>query len=275
MPVRRFRPLWALVPALAALAPAAALGAGAAPTPPPTPIRLAPTVRGVPITGKVVALTFDDGPSPRYTPQILDVLKREKAHATFFLIGQEAVRFPSLVQAEAKAGMEVANHGMHHLLLRGRSEDEVTSEASEAADVIRSLAGRAPVLYRLPQGVGDTTARAALGRMGYVIVNWSVDTRDYLRQTPEQLVARAMRQMAPGRIIIFHDGGGNRQASVDAVRMLLPQLKAQGYTVTTVSDLLRRAGYRAPAASAGAPGTPAEEQRRAYDRVERELRRSI
>jgi peptidoglycan-N-acetylglucosamine deacetylase len=246
MPVRH-RPA-AMLFALAWLLPVAALAA----TPPAAqaPARLAPTVRGVPIAQKVVALTFDDGPSPRYTQQILDALRQNGARATFFLIGQEAVRQPALVKAEAKAGMEVANHGMHHLLLRGKSESEVESEATEAADVIQELTGKRPTLYRLPQGVGDTTARAALGRLGYVVINWSVDTRDYLRQSPEQLVARAMRQMAPGRIIIFHDGGGNRQASVDAVKMLLPELKAQGYTVTTVSDLLKRAGYRAPAAAA-------------------------
>ena len=242
MPVRPRRA--ALLFALAWLAPAAAQAA------PPPPARLAPTIRGVPIDKKVVALTFDDGPSARYTRPILDILRENGAHATFFLIGQEAMRRPDLVRAEAKAGMEVANHGMHHLLLSGQSESAVAGEAGEAAAVIRDLTGRAPVLYRLPEGVGDTTALRVLGRMGYVVVNWSVDTRDYLRSTPDALVARAMRQMAPGRIIIFHDGGGNRQASVDAVRTLLPRLRAEGYTVTTVSDLLRRAGYRAPAAAA-------------------------
>lgn len=259
MRVVRPGPLAALIPPLVGLLPAAALAAT------PAPVRLAPTIRAVPLAQKVVALTFDDGPSARYTPQILDILRKEGAHATFFLIGQEALRQPALVRAEAKAGMEVANHGMHHLLLRGRTEDEVASEANEAADVIRDLAGRRPALYRLPQGLGDPTARAALGRLGYVIINWSVDTRDYIRQSPEALVARAMRQMAPGRIIIFHDGGGNRQASVEAVRMLLPKLKVQGYTVTTVSDLLKRAGYPSPTAA----------QKSAYARVEHELRRSI
>lgn len=261
MPAVRPCPLAALIPVLVGLLPAVALAAA----PAPAPVRLAPTVRGVPVAQKIVALTFDDGPSPRYTPQMLDILRKEGAHATFFLIGQEAVRQPALVRAEAKAGMEVANHGMHHLLLRGRTDDEVAGEATEAADVIRDLAGRPPALYRLPQGVGDTTARAVLGRLGYVIVNWSVDTRDYIRQSPEALAARAMRQMAPGRIIIFHDGGGNRQASVDAVRILLPELKAQGYTVTTVSDLLKRAGYRRPMVA------PAN----AYARVERRLRQSV
>lgn len=233
----------------------------------PAAERLAPTIRGVPISQKVVALTFDDGPSPRYTPTLLRTLKAEGARATFFVIGQEAVRRPDLLKAEAAARMEIGNHGMHHVVLRGKSESEVDSEANEAAEAIAGIIGRRPVLYRLPQGLGDTTARAVLGRLGYVIINWSVDTRDYIRQSPEALVARAMRQMAPGRIIIFHDGGGNRQASIDAVKMLLPQLKAQGYTVTTVSDLLRRAGYRRPGVAAASKS--------AYARVEEQLRRSI
>jgi peptidoglycan/xylan/chitin deacetylase (PgdA/CDA1 family) len=231
----------ALALALAAPRPAAA---AAAPAPTPPAVRLAPTVRGVPLADKVVAFSFDDGPSPRYTPEILSLLKANRARATFFLIGQEVARYPDLVRAEAAAGMELGNHGMHHIRLRGRTEEEVAAEANEAADLLQGLVGRRPNLYRLPQGVGDTAARAALGRLGYVIVQWSVDTRDYLRQSPDALVQRAMRQMAPGRIVIFHDGGGDRSATVEAVRRLLPMLRAQGYTVTTVGDLLRRAGYR-------------------------------
>jgi len=204
----------------------------------------APTVRGLPTADKIVALTFDDGPSPRYTPKVLAALQAGGAKATFFLIGQEANRYPELVKAEVKAGMEIANHGMHHLTLKGRSADEVKMEASEAADTLFAISGRRPTLYRLPKGVGDTVAYAALGDLGYVVVNWSVDTRDYIRSTPEQLYRRAMAQVAPGRIIIFHDGGGNRQATVDALALLLPALKAQGYRVTTVSDLLRAAGFQ-------------------------------
>ena len=255
MPRRRRLRLAAIVVTAPLLAPG--LAAAAAPSRPPAPpnaaaTRIAPTIRGVPVPDKVVALTFDDGPSPRYTPMVLDILRHDGAHATFFVIGQEAVRHGALVRAEARAGMEVANHGMHHMILRGRTESEVESEANEAADVIRQLTGRRPALYRLPQGVGDPAAMAALGRLGYIVINWSVDTRDYIRQTPDALVARAMRQVAPGRIIIFHDGGGDRSASVEAVRMLLPRLKAEGYTVTTVSDLLRRAGYRPPGSALAA-----------------------
>lgn len=250
-----------VAPALAALALLLPRAALAGPALPPMPDRLAPMVRAVPMTARVVALTFDDGPSPRYTQAILDALRQDHARATFFVVGQEAVRLPALVRAEAKAGMEVANHGMHHRILRGRTASEVESEANEGADVIRTLTGRRPHLYRLPQGVGDTTALQVLGRLGYVVIAWSVDTRDYLRQSPGALVTRALGQVAPGRIIIFHDGGGNRQATVEAVRILLPRLRAEGYTVTTVSDLLGRAGYRAP----GAPAQIAAE----------DLRRSI
>lgn len=179
---------------------------------------------------------------------MLDILDRNGAHATFFLIGQEAMRRPDLVKAEARAGMEIGNHGMHHVLLRGRQRSEIESEVTGAADVIAGLTGHRPALYRLPQGVGDAMARAELGRLGYILVNWSVDTRDYLHQSPDALFRRAMRQMAPGRIIIYHDGGGNRQASVDSLKLLLPRLRQEGYRVTTVSDLLKRAGFRRPAA---------------------------
>ena len=226
-------------------------GVSGAPTP-SRPVRLAPTVRGVPLAERVVALTFDDGPHPVYTPQILALLRRNAAHATFFVLGQEALRYPELLRAEWQQGNEIGLHGMRHLVLYGRSADEVEAEVREAEETVAAVTGRRPVLYRLPQGRGDRTAREVLGRHGYLIIQWSVDPRDYLRPAPQTMVETVLRQAKPGTIIIFHDGGGPRARTVEAVARILPALRAEGYTVTTVSDLLRRAHFPLPAA----PGAP-------------------
>lgn len=221
-----------------------------------TRVRLAPTIRGVPLTSKVVALTFDDGPSPVFTPKVLDLLRQSGAHATFFVLGQEALRYPDLLKQEVRDGNEIGLHGMRHLVLYGRQTDEVEAEVREAEDTVTGILGKKPVLYRLPQGKGDTVAREVLGRRGYLIIQWSVDPRDYLRPSPEAMVASVMRQVKPGTIIIFHDGGGPRSRTVEAVAQILPRLKADGYTVTTVGDLLARAHFPMPAQHQGAQSTP-------------------
>jgi peptidoglycan/xylan/chitin deacetylase (PgdA/CDA1 family) len=203
-------------------------------------------VRSVPVTDKLIALSFDDGPSPRYTPAVLDILQREGVHATFFVIGQEAERQPALLRREHDLGMEIGNHGMHHRRLAGLAPPEVEAEVREAARVIRAVTGTAPTLYRLPQGIGDETSLRVLGRLGYTVIAWSVDPRDYQRRTAQALAADILRQSAPGRIIILHDGGGRRAASVDALAQVLPRLRAEGYRVTTVGDLLRSAGFPLP-----------------------------
>lgn len=227
---------------------AAANPGPAMPARPTVPVRLAPTLRGVPMTDKVVAITFDDGPTPLYTPKILDLLKKDGAHATFFVLGQEALKHPDLLKREVREGNEVGLHGMRHLVLYGRSTDEVTAEVQEAEDTVTGILGKKPILYRLPQGKGDNIAREVLGSRGYLIIQWSVDPRDYLRPSAETMVASVMRQVQPGTVIIFHDGGGPRARTVDAVAQILPRLKAEGYTVTSVSDLLRRAHFPLPKA---------------------------
>lgn len=203
-------------------------------------------LRGVPIAEKVVALTFDDGPSPVYTPKVLRLLKENRAHATFFVLGQEALRHPDLLKREVREGQEVGLHGMHHLTLYGRSTAEVENEVREAEDAVTGILGQRPVLYRLPQGKGDRTAREVLGNRGYLIIQWSVDPRDYLLPDPGTMTESVLRQVKPGTIMIFHDGGGPRSRTVTAVSEILPKLRAEGYTVTTVSDLLRRAHFPLP-----------------------------
>jgi peptidoglycan/xylan/chitin deacetylase (PgdA/CDA1 family) len=201
----------------------------------PRPVRI---VRSAPTAAKAVALTFDDGPSPKYTPQVLDLLKQYGARATFFVIGQEVERFPDLLKAEVAAGSEVGNHGYHHLTLKSVSADQLTAEVQAAEQTLVSLTGAKPTLYRLPGGKSDAASLRALTDMGYTIVMWSVDTRDYVYRPPAAIVSQVEKEVRPGSIVIFHDGGGNQQHTVDALRQLLPWFRDQGYQLVTVSQLL-------------------------------------
>lgn len=202
----------------------------------PRPARL---VRRVLTTAKVVALTFDDGPSPQATPLLLEFLKKEKVHATFFVIGHEAVRFPALVQREVQEGHDVGNHGMTHRTLSGISEDAMRQEVSQGAETLTALGAPKPVLYRLPQGVGSQLGYRVLGQMGYTVVGWSVDPRDYQRRTSAAIIQDVLKQVAPGSIVIFHDGPGKRLATIEAVKTIIPRLKAEGYRIIPVSELLK------------------------------------
>ncbi|HVB09386.1 MAG TPA: polysaccharide deacetylase family protein, partial [Bacillota bacterium] len=138
----------------AAFSQPSAASTGTTPTSPavPAPVRL---IRSVPTTAKAIALTFDDGPSPKYTPMILQLLQENGAHATFFVIGQEVERYPQILKAEVDGGNEVGNHGYHHLTLQNVSTDQLVSEVQTAEQTLVSLTGSQPTLYRLPGGKSD------------------------------------------------------------------------------------------------------------------------
>ena len=217
------------------------LGGAAAATgtaPPPVPVRV---VRAVPVPVKAVALTFDDGPNATYTPEILSLLQQYAAKATFFVVGREVVRHPQLVRQEAKVGMEIGNHGFNHLTLRGMDPAAIQAEVKPVEQEITAITGNRPTLYRLPRGRSDPRALRTLADMGYTVVAWNVDTQDYLRRTPQAIAAQVEKQVRPGSIVIFHDGGGTRRSTVAALRLLLPALKQQGYQMLTVSQLLELA----------------------------------
>lgn len=189
---------------------------------------------------KVVALTFDDGPSARWTPKILQVLKEDHVKATFFVIGTHAMRRPDLLQEEVKMGMEIGNHGLEHLTLKNRSAVAVAKEIDDNAQTLQSLGAPKPTLYRLPAGIYDRTALTVLGEKGYRVIGWSIDTRDWRRRySGRQMAAQVEKQAAPGSIIIFHDGPNSSEATVDAVKAIIPALTRQGYQFDTVGQMLK------------------------------------
>lgn len=206
----------------------------------PAVTRPAAVIKSVLTTKKVVALTFDDGPTPKWTPKVLQVLKDNHVRATFFVIGSHATQRPLLLKEEVDAKMEVGNHGFQHIILRNKSADAVKQEIQQNEALLTSLGVPKPRVYRLPAGSSDTTALKVLGEMGYKVIGWSVDTRDWRRRYSADHMAKLVeKQAAPGAIIIFHDGPNSSQATVDAVKQIIPALKAQGYTFDTVSQMLK------------------------------------
>ncbi|NMP24067.1 polysaccharide deacetylase family protein [Sulfobacillus harzensis] len=202
--------------------------------------RPAPVIKSVLTTKKVVALTFDDGPTRTWTPKVLQVLKDNHVKATFFVIGQHATQRPEVLKQEIDSHMEIGSHGFQHLTLRNQSADAVKQEVQQNEALLTSLGVKKPTLYRLPGGSSDSVALKVLGQMGYKVIGWSVDTRDWRRRyTADQLVERVNKTVQPGAIIIFHDGPNSSQATVDAVKKLIPELKQEGYTFDTVGQMLK------------------------------------
>lgn len=235
MPPIHRRVTGVVVAALAMLTASYALGEhmGAAVT------RPASVVTQAPITEKAVALTFDDGPTPKWTPQILAVLNAAHVKATFFVIGGQARKYSTLVAQEVKDGMEIANHGALHKRLVHRDATFIRTEVETAATDIMAAGAPKPRYYRMPAGVYDSTALQVLGQLGYTVIGWSVDPQDWRhRWTADQMLGIVKHQVGPGAIIIFHDGTNSSSATVEAVKMVIQTLKQQGYHFVTVRRLL-------------------------------------
>ena len=210
-------------------ASAGTIVAGAAPAiPRPQPVVLTTARAG----GKVVALTFDDGPTARYTPQILDVLARNHAVATFCEIGQQARVQPALVRRVVAGGHRLCDHTItHDPRIGSRPPGVIDQQLRTSRDVLRAASGGADVDYfRAPDGVWTPALVRMSAQDGMQPLGWAIDTRDWTRPGAPALVDAVKRHVRPGAIILFHDGGGPRDQTVAAVGQLLPWLHAQGYS---------------------------------------------
>lgn len=187
-----------------------------------------------------IALTFDDGPHAEYTRQILDILEEYHVHATFFMIGINAQRHPELVSAVADAGHEIGNHTYSHDKPYQMSIEALLGELQTTEEIIESSSDCAPVLFRPPEGVNTPVISEAASEMGYRIILWSVDTRDWdSRTTLQSAVDNVLTNTSSGSIILFHDAV-SRKVSItpDAIRAVIPALLDRGYQFVTVSELL-------------------------------------
>ena len=194
-------------------------------------------VRSGPGGKKLVALTFDDGPSS-YTPQVLKVLRRKKAKATFFMLGDMVNRDPSTARRVLASGHEIANHSSTHALLPGYSD------IRRASRTIRRTTGFKPCLFRPPYGALNSSVVRNVRDLGMKSVLWDVDTSDW--STPGTGTIRSRISGArPGSIVLMHDGGGPRSQTVAALPGAIRNLRARGFRFVTVTRLLgNRFTYR-------------------------------
>ena len=193
-------------------------------------------IRAVRTADRMIALSFDDGPSPANTPELLAILEAAGARATFFVVGSEVVRHPELAARIAEAGHELGNHSYSHPNLRNAEGPEVVSEIEGGARAVAEVAAT-PSLFRPPFGKLPPDAARVCADLGLTSVLWSVDSGDTMPFSASRITSEVVRRVRPGDIVLMHDGGDRRQRTLDATRHILTELAARGYSFVTVSEL--------------------------------------
>jgi cellulose synthase/poly-beta-1,6-N-acetylglucosamine synthase-like glycosyltransferase/peptidoglycan/xylan/chitin deacetylase (PgdA/CDA1 family) len=209
--------------------------------------------RSYAMPARTVALTFDDGPDPAWTPKVLAVLRHYRVPGTFFLVGAHVASYQGLVREELRDGDEIGSHTYTHanLATAGWRED---FELTLTQNALAGAAGIRTRLLRMPYSstpdalsAADWRAAARAGRDGYLVVLTSLDTRDWARPGAARIVTAAMPRDHRGAVIMFHDGGGDRAQTVAALPAIITQLRARGYHFTTVTGGLHLAAGDVPA----------------------------
>ncbi|MGI4789310.1 MAG: polysaccharide deacetylase family protein [Janthinobacterium lividum] len=191
-------------------------------------------LRGPPGSRRI-ALTFDDGPHPNYTLKLLQILGQNKIHATFFVVGEKAEEYPDLVRAEVAAGDEIGNHTYDHVSLIKIPAGYVATEIRTCGDVIRSITGKTPTLFRPPGGEYNEDVVHQAQALGYRMILYSDDPGDYAQPGTGLIETRTLDTIGDGGIILLHDGS---QQTLTVLPTLISRLKARGFQFVTVSQML-------------------------------------
>lgn len=187
---------------------------------------------------KVVALTFDDGPHPIYTPAILDILSEYGVKATFFVIGKNVDEYPELVRRECDEGHEIGNHTYSHSYMNSVGESETVKEIKDCERSVSFAADTELKLVRPPGGICSTRLKQYCESSGYRIVLWSVDTLDWKRPSPDSIINTVLNNVSQGDIILMHDYVSGVSSTPEALKVIIPALIDEGYDFVTVSELI-------------------------------------
>ncbi len=186
---------------------------------------------------KAIALTFDDGPWPESTAQVLDILKKNNIKATFFEIGQNLKNYPDLAKRVVAEGHVLGNHTWHHWY-HYMNPQAAAFEIESTSDLIYQTTGVKTNLFRPPGGIMRNGVYDYAKNKKYATILWSADSIDYSRPPVPRLINNIMREAKPGGIVLMHDGGGNRSHTVEALPEIISEFRNQGYRFVTIPELL-------------------------------------
>ena len=196
--------------------------------------------------GKVVSLSFDDGPDPKYTPEVLDILKARGVPASFFVVGVEAEQSPNLLRREYAEGHTIGNHTYSHPNMATVSGERTRLELASTLRIIEHTTGRSTILFRPPynadsepQTIDEIVPILRAQEAGYLTIGERIDPRDWQPGiTVDAIMADIMAEKDEGNIILLHDGGGNREATVEALPRIIDTLRGEGYRFVSLGDLI-------------------------------------
>ncbi|HEY7358246.1 MAG TPA: polysaccharide deacetylase family protein [Ktedonobacterales bacterium] len=194
-----------------------------------------------------IALTFDDGPSPEYTPPLLAILRQSHIPATFFMLGRAAQRSPDLVRAVVDAGHAIGNHSWDHPYLTRLSADQIFRQLSATREVIEQVTGICPSLFRPPYGYYNRRTLAAAQALGHSAILWNVDPVDWSCPGSAAIITRVLSRLTNGAIILLHDGVSDEEASRAQTLEALPQIieagQARGFRFVSLPHMLAQRPY--------------------------------
>lgn len=191
---------------------------------------------------KQVALTFDDAPDRQFTPHVLNILKQYKVHATFFLVGSQAEKYPDIVKRMVREGHVIGNHSYNHKLFTELSDESFKSQVLLTQKSLKSLIGYSPRLIRPPYGEISENQLLWASKQGYRIVNWNVDSQDWKQLSRDQVTENILNHIKKGSIVLQHSGGGpgqNLSGTVEALPTVIQTLQSRGYKLVTLPELLQ------------------------------------
>jgi peptidoglycan/xylan/chitin deacetylase (PgdA/CDA1 family) len=196
-------------------------------------------------TEKVVALTFDDGPSPVWTPKILDELRKADIKATFFMLGEHVAKYPEIARRVAQEGHEIGNHTYDHHVLLYYTLEELEKEIKDTERIIQKATGKTTIYFRPPKAWLTLQEKKKIEELGYRVILWSLNSKDWVTFDDKYIVKYLAGHIHPGDIILFHDSGGvfsaeggDRHETVRTIPQLVDKLHRMGYKLVTISELL-------------------------------------
>jgi len=188
-------------------------------------------VRGHLVAPGAVALTFDDGPDPTWTPRVLALLARHRVRATFCVVGRHVDAHPQLARAIVAGGHQLCNHTYDHdEALVSRPPAVVAAQLARTQAAVVKATGRRPAFFRAPGGIWSPALETAARAQGMVPLRWTADPRDWTRPGVHAIVRTLLEELAAGRIVLLHDGGGDRRQTVQALAWALKELPVRGYS---------------------------------------------
>jgi peptidoglycan/xylan/chitin deacetylase (PgdA/CDA1 family) len=209
------------------------------------------TVSSVHVDSPYIAMTFDDGPNEKLTPKLLDLLAQHHIHATFFVLGENAIQHPEILKRAVQEGHEIGNHSWSHPNLAKASEETVRSQIKRTEDLITNVIGSRPTLFRPPYGSLTAHQKHFIhDQLAYEIILWEVDPLDWKKPGPNIVSTRIVKETRPGSIILAHD---IHAQTIEAMPATFTELENKGFKFVTVTELLKLRAVARPPTPVEAP----------------------